>query len=79
VEDLQSISQEQVILPKLFRRIAQYLEGGGSIAGFKEFLREKDEGIYLISSGHYTHFDTVVEVEGDKVRMTVAPEDILFE
>jgi endonuclease YncB( thermonuclease family) len=79
VEDLQSISQEQVILPKLFRRIAQYLEGGGSIAGFKAFLREKDEGIYLISSGHYTHFDTVIEVEGDKVRMTVAPEDILFE
>lgn len=79
VEDLGSISEEQVILPKLFRRIAQYMEGGGSIAGFKEFLREKDEGIYLISSGHYTHFDTVVEVEGDKVRMTVAPEDILFE
>jgi hypothetical protein len=32
VEGLDSITDEQVILPKLFRHLAEYLEAGGSVA-----------------------------------------------
>src|SRR5918997_3339192 len=43
VEGLGSITEEHVVLPKLFRRLAEYLEAGGSIAGFKEFLEAREE------------------------------------
>ncbi len=79
VEGLGSITDEHVILPKLFRRLAEYLEGGGSVAGFREFLKAKGEEIIVISTVHPTHFDTVVEVEGDTVRMTEPPENLIFE
>jgi hypothetical protein len=79
VEGLESITEEHVVLPKLFRRLAEYLEGGGPVAGFEEFLEAKDEEVIVISTVHPTHFDTVVEVEGDKVRMTEPPENLIFE
>lgn len=79
VESLESISEEHVILPKLFRRLAEYLEVGGSVAGFKEFMEGKAEAITIISAAHFTHFDTVIEVEGNVVRMTEPPENLVFE
>ena len=68
-----------MILPKLFRRLAEYLEAGGTVAGFKEFLAERAEEIIIISTAHPTHLDTVVEVRGDVVRMTQPPENLIFE
>ncbi len=79
VEGLESITEEHVVLPKLFRRLAEYLEGGGPVAGFEEFLEAKDEEVIVISNVHPTHFDTVVDVEGDTVRMSEPPENLIFE
>jgi endonuclease YncB( thermonuclease family) len=79
VEGLGSITDEHVILPKLFRRLAEYLEVGGSAAGFEEFLEAREEEVIVISTVHPTHFDTVVEVEGNTVRMTEPPENLIFE
>ncbi len=79
VEGLRSITDEHVVLPKLFRRLAEYLEVGGSVAGFEEFLEARDEEVIVISNVHSTHLDTVVEVEGNTVRMTEPPENLLFE
>ena len=79
VEGLESITEEHVVLPKLFRRLADYLEAGGSVAGFKEFLEAKHEEVIVISIVHPTHFDTVVEVEGNTVRLTEPPENLIFE
>ena len=33
----------------------------------------------MISTVHPTHFDTVVEVEGNTVRLTEPPENLIFE
>jgi hypothetical protein len=79
VDGLGSITDEHVVLPKLFRRLAEYLEAGGPVAGFEEFLEAKDEEVIIISTVHPTHFDTVVEVEGNTVRMTEPPENLIFE
>ena len=76
---MKSLTEEHVILPKLFRRLAEYLQAGGSVAGFDEFLEGRAEEIIVIPSVHATHFDTVVEVEGETVRMTERPEDLIFE
>lgn len=79
VTGLESLVEEHVILPKLFRRLVEYLQGGGRVAGFDEFLEGRDEEIIVIPGVHATHFDTVVEVEGETVRMTRRPEDLIFE
>jgi hypothetical protein len=78
VDGLGSITDEHVVLPKLFRRLAEYLEAGGPVAGFEEFLEARDEEVIIISTVHPTHFDTVVEVEGNTVRMTEPPENLIF-
>ena len=79
VQGLQSIEEDHVLLPKLFRRLAEHLEGGGSVDGFIDFLASKEEGIFIIPTAHATHFDTVIEVNNQEVKMLVAPEDLIFE
>jgi len=76
VDGPESISEKHVILPKLFRRLAEYLEAGGAVTGFEEFLEVREEEIIVISTLYPTHFDTVVEVQGDTVRMTEPPRTV---
>jgi endonuclease YncB( thermonuclease family) len=79
VKNLASITDQHVILPKLFRRLVKYLEGGGSVAKFKEYLQKQPEGVTIISTAHFTHFDTVVEVTGKTAKLTEPPENLMFE
>jgi hypothetical protein len=79
VPNLQAITDEHIIMPKLFRRIAEFLEAGGSISGFKEFLERKEEAITIISTTHFTHFDTIIEVKRKEVTMAEPPENIIFQ
>jgi hypothetical protein len=79
VTSLQSITDKHVILPKLFRRLVEYLEAGGGIAGFDDFLEAQAERITILSTGHFTHFDTIVKLSGTTVTMTEPPENVVFE
>ena len=79
VQSLQSITDVHVILPKLFRRLVEFLKGGGGVEGFKLFMEKKAEPITILSTAHFTHFDTVIEVQAATVRMTERPENIVFE
>jgi endonuclease YncB( thermonuclease family) len=78
VPDLTAITDTHVILPKLFRRLVDFLAGGGTVARFKEYLEALQEPIMILSTAHFTHFDTVVEVTGNVVRMTEPPENLVF-
>jgi endonuclease YncB( thermonuclease family) len=82
---LQSRSQltdELVILPKLFRRLAEYLSldesGKVILAGFPGFLAAYDERVFTIPAGQATGFDTLVERRGQSLRLTLPPEQIVF-
>lgn len=78
VDGLESVTEEHVILPKLFRRLARFLGGGGPVSGFEAFLEAQAEEVTILPSAHTTHFDTVVEVEDGVVRMTERPENLVF-
>jgi endonuclease YncB( thermonuclease family) len=78
VHGLASLALEHVILPKLFRRLATYLEGDGCVAGFKQYLADLKEEIFIIPTAHATHFDTVVAVHGNTVRMTEPSENLIL-
>src|SRR3954447_8485357 len=82
VESLATLTDEAVILPKLFRRLTEYLQLGApdpSLAGFAAVLGQQADGLWIVPTGEKTDFATVVEVEGQTVRMTRLPEELVFD
>lgn len=70
-----------VILPKLFRRLVDYLALGGgdpSLDGFTGFLATRGDRLVVVSEAHVTGLDTVTSVTGQTVRLTHPPEDLVF-
>ncbi|MFJ9033084.1 nuclease [Streptomyces sp. NPDC102274] len=80
---LTSLTNSSVMLPKLFRRLADYLvlnDGDPSLAGFPGYLEQRDDRLLILSNGQSTGFDTVVDVtNGSTVRLNRPPEDLVFE
>lgn len=79
VRDMTDITERHVIMPKLFRRLVEFLRGGGSVDTFKQFLEAREEEILILATSHFTHLDTVVDVHCGRVRMTVLPQEIVFD
>jgi hypothetical protein len=82
VESLAQVQQDAIILPKLFRRLATYLgmsDGMVSLAGFVAFLDQQDDRVYVMPDLHYTGLSTLIEVADQTVRLTIAPELLIFE
>jgi hypothetical protein len=81
IQTLADLTDRLVIMPKLFRRLAEYFALGAgdvSLAGFMAFLASHNDRLYVISDGHATGFDTVVEVDGQTVRLTREVTDLIF-
>ncbi|MGE5765486.1 MAG: hypothetical protein ACM3ZF_16965, partial [Mycobacterium leprae] len=78
----QQLQDELVILPKLFRRLADYLTldetAGVDLAGFPAFLAARDDRVFTIPDGHATGFDNLLRVEGQTVALTRRPEEVVF-
>jgi hypothetical protein len=82
VADLATVTDKVVILPKLFRRLVDYLslnDGDVSLVGFPAYLAQRQDPIFILSTGHYTGFAYVVKVSGQTLRLTTAPEDLVFQ
>lgn len=84
VTGLSSITDDVVILPKLFRRLSDYLKlGEPSLASFRAFLAGAADEFHITSSttpgARVTGLHNVVEVTNSHtVRMTVPIEDLVF-
>ncbi|MBH8573175.1 nuclease [Nostocaceae cyanobacterium CENA369] len=81
LEDLETITDNVVILPKLFRRLLGYLainDGSISIEKFVEYLKSLGDRLIILPEGHVTGFDFVVKVEGQNIKLTSQPEDLVF-
>lgn len=76
--DLDSLTEQSVILPKLFRRVVEHTSSGEDAGGFKKFLASSCEPLVKTPQVHFTRLDAVVETDGDLVRLTEAPEDLIF-
>jgi len=82
VKSLATLTDDAIVLPKLFRRLVDYLELNGndpSLAGFPTYLAQRADPLFILSTGHYTGFDFVVDVRGQVVRLTTEPEDLVFQ
>jgi hypothetical protein len=74
------LEQQGVLLPKLFRRLSEFLaqQQPGDLAGFLAWLAAAEEQVLDLPSGNFTHFDNVVAVQGDQVRLLRRPEELVF-
>jgi len=81
VAGLDALQDDIVILPKLFRRLVDYLHlGDDSMAGFPAFLDQAADKFLILSTGHSTTgLDAIVEVTGNTVKMTRPIEDLVFD
>ncbi|MEV6105321.1 nuclease [Streptomyces sp. NPDC051940] len=82
IEGTGSLTDGAVLMPKLFRRLADYLalgDGDPSLAAFRAFLDQRDDRLTVLSTGQFTELSTVVEVSDQTVRMTRPPEDVVFD
>ena len=73
-----TITNEVAILPKLFRRIVDFMGEGGNIDGFIDHLRNGCEPLVKVAQVQFTRFDSLVEVKGDRVKLTESPENLIF-
>jgi endonuclease YncB( thermonuclease family) len=76
------LTDELVILPKLFRRLAEYLNldetGGVGLDGFPAFLAAHNDRLYTVPAGQATGFDTLVDRTGQRLQLSLPPEQIVF-
>ncbi|MGW7517645.1 thermonuclease family protein [Streptomyces sp. NPDC054796] len=82
IQGVDSLTEDAVLLPKLFRRLADYFalnDGDVSLAGFKDYLEQREDRLFIISNGQSTGFGTVVDVTDSTVRMNRPPTDLVFE
>ncbi|KAB0676285.1 thermonuclease family protein [Aureimonas leprariae] len=79
VSSLASVTDDAVILPKLFRRLSDFLVATGTVEGFRAALEANREPVLDLTASNFTHFDTFVEQDGDIVRMTRLPEELVFD
>lgn len=81
LENLETITEQVVILPKLFRRLLSYLalnDGSYDLKGFKAFLETQGDRVIILPEGHVTGFDFTVEVNSQTLKLTEKPEDLVF-
>ncbi|MGW6725801.1 hypothetical protein ACWF9G_07835 [Nocardia sp. NPDC055029] len=78
-----SLSEDVILLPKLFRRLADYLELGDgdlSLDGFPAFLAQAADRFFILSTGHSTTgLDAITVIDGQTVRLTHPPTDLVFD
>jgi hypothetical protein len=74
-----NIVDQHALLPKLFRRLSQYLKAQpGDLSGFLDFLEASPDPCIYIPDADPTSLHRFVEVHGDKVKLTVDPEQLIF-
>jgi endonuclease YncB( thermonuclease family) len=83
VATIDTVVDEIVMWPKLFRRLVDYLvlsDDDVSLAGFSGYLAQRADRYTILSTGHpTTGLDLVVKVNGQTLKLTRPYEDLMFE
>jgi endonuclease YncB( thermonuclease family) len=79
VSDQSALEREAVVFPKLFRRLTEFLrQQVGPLDQFRPWLAAKREQVLDLTTGNFTHFDNVLEVDHGTVRLIRRPEQLVF-
>jgi hypothetical protein len=77
---LADLEASGIVYPKLFRRLAEFFTEmpGAGLDQFAAWLEATDEQVQDLTTTNFTHFDNVVAVQGQSVKMTQLPEQLVF-
>ncbi len=81
VENMESITDDNVILPKLFRRICAFIKANGTFNtnDFLKYVKQKNEKVFILSQLHFTHFDNLISKgENGQIKINEKPENLIF-
>lgn len=83
VRSATGLQDEVVLMPKLFRRLAEYLTDTGTapvdLTGFTAFVAAHDDDrLYTVPRGQATGLDTLLKVSKQKLTLTLPPEQLVF-
>jgi endonuclease YncB( thermonuclease family) len=81
IDAADTLTDHAVVLPKLFRRLTDYLALGAgdlSLAELPAFLAAQDDRLFVLSERRATGFDNIVTVDADTVTLTRSPDDLVF-
>jgi endonuclease YncB( thermonuclease family) len=67
-----------IILPKLFRRLVRFMMENRNISEFKDYLDAHPDPAVHLPTGRLTDLAARVEVRGNAIKLTAAPEDLVF-
>ena len=73
------LEEKAVIFPKLFRRLSEYLGLGiGGLDGFLAWVASTLEQVTDLTTMNTTHFDNLITVQDNVVRLTKQPDQLVF-
>lgn len=81
LKDLRTLTRDVVMLPKLFRRLIDYLasnEGSLSLKKFKGYLEDCGDRVYLATQDKVIELASILEVKGQTLKLVVPPESLIF-
>jgi hypothetical protein len=79
---LTDLESSVTVLPKLFRRLADYYalnNNDPSLVGFPAYLAQRDDRVTILPTGQWTGLDSIVTVTGQTVRLTTPPQQLVFD
>ena len=79
--DLGVITDQASLLPKLFRRLSEYMVNFGTAVGFQARMAEAAEPVLDLTTATFTRFDTFIALAAGSVDrgLTRRPEELVFD
>ncbi len=81
INSLNDITDNIVLLPKLFRRLVAFLNENETFDPIKflQFIDKGREKLLILSRLHFTHLEDVLEInQAGQIRLKEKPEDLVF-
>jgi endonuclease YncB( thermonuclease family) len=78
INSMGSLTMDEVIMPKLFRRVVFHLRTGASMETFLPELAIDPESVLVFPPAYPTQFDQLIEVDGNHLRLREQPENLVF-
>ncbi len=81
INSLNDITENIVLLPKLFRRLVAFLKENETFDPIKflQFIDKGREKLLILSRLHFTHLEDVLEInQAGQIRLKEKPEDLVF-
>ncbi|MEW6618386.1 MAG: hypothetical protein AB1422_03375 [bacterium] len=74
-----TISDDIVILPKLFRRLTTFFQECSDFSQLAGYLKEKKDKVKIRSTGKKVNLIDLLTINGRNIKFSHKPEDLIFE